>query len=100
MEITNKPTPQQIAAWKTEHGEVTRFSAHGYECWLRKPKRKDLSQALLAQRKDPLDFAESLANNCWLAGDPEMLTNDDAYLSLAGEMDDLYQIGKCDVVKL
>ena len=84
------PTAEQIASWKNKHGDVFLIEIEsGERCYLRKPIRKDLSAAQASARKDPMKFNESLLNNCWLAGDDAIRTNDDLFFAASQVLDEV-----------
>ncbi|CVK17152.1 hypothetical protein Ga0061079_11720 [Apibacter mensalis] len=76
-------TPEQIEAWKKEHGKVYELTvkvsdndvAIGY---LRKPKRDHKATALSMYKQDKiLECGEFLRDNCWLGGDQRLKTVED-----------------------
>lgn len=99
-EVTNiiEPTADDIAAWKTKHGDVYAVSIDGKTAYLKKPSRKAIGFSLSA--KDPIKAKELLLKDMWLGGDETMLENDSYFLSLAGEVDKIIEIKEAEVVKL
>ncbi|MDB4157972.1 hypothetical protein N9609_00625 [bacterium] len=95
-----KATKEQIEAWKKEHGDVFRFKSEKYDkaVYCRKPKRKEMS--FVSSIKDPLKFNEALLKACWLDGDAEVLTNEDIFLGMSGEVALLLEFAKIEVEKL
>ncbi|NRR90659.1 hypothetical protein HSX10_03675 [Winogradskyella undariae] len=93
-------TPDQIAAWKQEHGDVFRFKseAHKKAAYYRKPKRKEMSY--LTKIKDGTQFNAQLLKSCYLAGDKEIETNDDIFLGLGDNIIELLKFAKVEVEKL
>ena len=93
-------TPDQIKNWKKEHGDVFRFKSpkHDKAVYCRKPKRKEMSY--VSGIKDPLKFNEALLKACWLEGDDEILTNEDIFLGMSGEVATLLEFAKIEVEKL
>lgn len=106
------PTKEQIEQWKLQYGRVfilkfpprtrtirnPKFGESDGEpefieetfasekvAYLKKPTRQHLkfAQAALKKQNSELDFNETLLNNCWIDGDPEIKT-DDAYILGAG----------------
>lgn len=100
-ENIDKPTKEQIDAWKKEHGEVNiievaeeadKFEANtispdlddlprltGY---LKKPDRKIQNFALTVLPKNMIAAGKAIVKDCWLGGDRRLLT-DDAYATAA-----------------
>jgi len=63
-----KPTPEQIAKWKKEHGEIYRLVAGGVTAYVRKVKIVDMLHAVSIGVTDmDLRMAQYIA--CWLGGD-------------------------------
>lgn len=90
---------EQITDWKKEHGKIFRFKSpeHDKAVYCRKPKRKEMSY--ISAIKDPLKFNEALLKACWLNGDDDILTNDDIFLGLSGEVSQLLEFAKIEVEK-
>jgi len=82
-------TPEQIAAWKTEHKEVTevKVSVEDNElavCYIRKPDRNITAKALSLYHQDkPLQSGEFIRDNCWIGGDPRTKSDEDIAMSVA-----------------
>lgn len=93
-------TPEQIEAWKAEHGAVFRFKSAEYDksAYFRKPTRKDMS--FISGVTDPTEFNAMLLKLCFLAGDIEIQTNDDIFLGLGEDIIALVQFAKTEVEKL
>lgn len=95
------PTQAQIDEWKKAHGGVYEVAIEsGEKCYLRQPNRKDLSAATASSKKDPMKFNESILNNCWLAGDDAIRTNDQLFLAAAQELDQILDFKTATVKKL
>lgn len=93
------PTKEQIQQWKAKHGEVFEVEVDGKHAFLKKPDRKVLSYAMTQAQTNPLGFAEVILNNCWLAGDEEIKTDDSLFLSVSGKLDGLLQIKEAALKK-
>lgn len=100
-ENIDKPTKEQIDAWKKEYGEVNiiqvaeeadKFEANtispdldevvhltGY---LKKPDRKIQNFALTVLPKNMIAAGRAIVKDCWLGGDRRML-DEDAYATAA-----------------
>ena len=64
-------TAEQIKEWKETHKNVFAIKVDDADgrkhvCYLRAPKRKDLSAASVAGKADPLKFNEVILRQCWL----------------------------------
>lgn len=98
--LVGQATPEQIEAWKREHGEVFAIEVDGRVCYLKKPGRKDLSYASFAGKNDPLKFNEVIINNCWLGGDDAIRTDDTLFLSIGGEIAQMIEVKEAQLKKL
>jgi len=93
-------TKEQIAEWKAKHGDVFCVKVDGKTCYLKKPGRKALGYASMAGKENPMKFNEVLLNECWLAGDEEIKTNDDLFLAISPKMSELIVVKEAELVKL
>jgi len=74
--MVGQATPEQIEAWKAEHGEVFAIIVEDSVLYVRKPTRKDLSYASASAKNGGLDYIEALMKNCKLGGDETIITDD------------------------
>ena len=93
-------TKEQIAKWKAEHGEIFRITVEGKACYLKKPSRKALGYASVAGKDNPLKFNEVMLNDCWLAGDEEIKTDDGLFLSISPKLSELIEVKQSELEKL
>jgi hypothetical protein len=93
-------TKEQIADWKAEHGDIFRITVEDKACYLKKPNRKVLGFASTAGKDNPLKFNEVVLNNGWLAGDEEIKTNDDLFLSIGKKLQDMIEVKEAELEKL
>lgn len=92
----------QIQEWKKKHGEIIVYEVEDRRGYFRKPTRQELSYAGVVsnQMKDAVKYSESLMNACWLAGDREILENDEYFLGAAPVIDALAAAKSGEVKKL
>ncbi|MGH2645630.1 MAG: hypothetical protein ACRDE2_16895, partial [Chitinophagaceae bacterium] len=85
------PTNEQIEEWKRKYGKVFLLKVGDKECHLRMPDRTILGYAtkISMDDKNPLKFNEILLENCWLAGDNEIKTNDQYFLGASAQLEKL-----------
>lgn len=95
-----KATQEQIQAWKAQYGEVFKISVGDKSCYLRKPSRKTMGYAAMASKDNPLKFNEVILDGCWIAGDEEIRTNDDLFMSVSAKVGKLIEIKEAELVKL
>lgn len=103
--IIGQASPEQIAEWKKQHGEVFFLKTEDGEgkpriCYLRTPKRRDLSAASVAGKVDPLKFNETILRQCWLGGDEAIRTDDRMFLSVSGKIPDILEVAEAELGKL
>ena len=95
-------TPQQVNAWKKEHGPdsvfcyKTKDNVTGY---FLKPDRKIIAFATGSSKGDSMRFKEILAENCWLGGDDRIIREDKYFLGLSQCILDLVEIVEGELVK-
>ncbi|MDR2652186.1 MAG: hypothetical protein LBC68_07725 [Prevotellaceae bacterium] len=93
-------TKEQIAGWKAKHGDIFCIKVEDKCCYLKKPSRKTLGYASMAGKENPLKFNEILLNDCWIAGDEEIKTNDDLFLSVSSRIGEIIEMKETELVKL
>lgn len=93
-------TPEQIEAWKVQHGGVFQITVEDKTGYLRKVDRKTLSFASTLATKDPLKFNEVILGNCWLGGDEELKNDDDYFLAVSGVLSEIISSKEADIKKL
>ena len=103
--VIGQATAEQIKEWKGKHGDVFAIKVDDenegtHVCYLRTPKRKDLSAASVAGKVDPLKFNEVILRQCWLGGDEAIRTDDRLFLAVSGKIPDIIEIGEAELVKL
>ena len=69
-------------------------------CYLRKPNRKELSYASVAGKSDPMKFNEVILNQCWLASDEEIKTDDSLFLGVSAQIAQLVEVKEAELKKL
>lgn len=99
-EFIGQATPEQIAAWKEEHGDIFAIKAEEHVCYLKKPTRKAISYASVAGKVDPLKFNETLLRECWLGGSEEIRHDDDLFLAAGGVLGEIVQVKEAELEKL
>lgn len=91
-------TPEIIAQWKKEHGDVFKIEVEDKVAYLKTPTRKTLSFA--SSTKDSFRFNEIILKDCWLAGDEEIKTNDSYFLAACSKLDGIISVKQAELVKL
>lgn len=99
-QMVGQATPEQIEAWKEEHGEVYAIIVEDGVLYVRKPTRKDLSYASATAKNGGLDYIEALMKNCKLGGDETIITDDGKFMGASGQMASLIDIKAAAIKKL
>lgn len=94
-----KPTQEQIAAWKKEHGDIFEVSVDGRYGYLKKPDRKTIAYASSVQN-NPIKSNEIILNNCWIGGDEEIKTDDSLFMSVQSVLGNILEVKQAELVKL
>ena len=103
--VIGQVTKEQIAGWKEQHRDVFAIKVEDSEgklhvCYLRRPRRRDLSAATVAGQANPLKFNEVIMRQCWLGGDEEIRKDDALFLSASGKLPDLIEVAEAELEKL
>jgi hypothetical protein len=99
--LVGQATPEQIEAWKREHGDVYAITVDEGVLYVRKRKRRDLSYASsAAAKKGGLDYIEAVMKNCKLGGDDSIITDDAKFMGASGQMATLIDIKEAELKKL
>lgn len=92
-------TPDQIEAWKKQHGDVFRVEVDGSVCYLKKPDRKTMSY-VATLGNNPIRANEALLQNCWLGGDESVKTDDAKFFGVSAKLNEIVQIKDAEITKL
>jgi hypothetical protein len=99
-------TQAQIEEWKKKHKDVYLIKVKDEQgntksCYLRRPDRKVLDAAYKAMQKGSISkFNETILNNCWLAGDEEIKTDEYLFGGVAEKLGDIIEFAESEVKKL
>jgi hypothetical protein len=77
-------TDEMIAEWKAKYGSVFKFEVDDKVAYFKSPDRKIVGASTTAS--DNVAGNEMIANNCFLAGDEIILTDDGYFYSLSREL--------------
>ncbi len=91
---------KQIEEWKNKYGSVYKIEVDGRIAYLRSPSRKVIGYASSVGQKDPMKFNEMLLNNCWLAGDEKIKTDDSLFMGVAAKLADIIEVKEATLEKL
>ena len=97
--LVGQAAPEQIEAWKREHGDVFIATVGDSVCYLKKPSRKALGYASFASKNNPLNFNEVILKDCWLGGDESIKTDDAKFLGVSAVLTDLIEVKEAEIKK-
>ncbi len=95
-----KVDQEQIKQWKQKYGNVFKIEVDGKMAFLRSPSRKVLGYASTTGQKDPMKFNEILLNNCWLAGDEVIKTDDSLFMGVSAKLAEIIEVKEATLEKL
>lgn len=93
-------TPEQIESWKKKWGDVFCVTVGDKMAYLKRPSRQAFSAAAVVGKNDPMKYNEILLNNCWLAGDEEIKTDDALFLGVSTKLGELVEVKEAELKKL
>lgn len=93
-------TPEQIEGFKKEYGDVFAIEIEDKKCFIHKPTRQILDLAMTSSTKKSSLFNETILKNCWLAGDKDMVLNDDYFMGAGAVLDEVIQFKTAQLKKL
>lgn len=101
MEKKLNTEQELINELKAKHGQIYLISFEdGKRAYLKKPDRNILSMAMTKMQTNPLGFAETVLNQCFVGGDDEVKTNDDYFLGAATQLEALMEVKNAELKKL
>jgi len=92
-------TPEQIEAAKAKYKAVFEITVEDKKCWLHKPDRNVLDLANSASSKKSSKFNETILRNCWLAGDKDIVEEDDYFYGASTQLDELITFKNAELKK-
>lgn len=99
--MSQEITQEQIEDLKAKHGEIFMLEFEdGKKAYLKKPDRKVLSFAMTKMQTNPLGFAETILNQCFVAGDEEVKTQDTYFFGAAAQLEGLMEVKNAELKKL
>lgn len=93
-------TPEQIEQAKAKYGELFEISVEDKKCIIHKPTRQVIDLAVSSSAKKSSLFEETILRNCWLAGDKEIMDNDDYFFAVGKQLDDVIKFKTAELKKL
>lgn len=97
---SGQATAKDIADWKKKYGDIFEIGTAEKVCYLKKPGRNELSMASVVAGEDPYKWNEVILENCWLGGDEEIKSNDDLFLAVSRQLQELVKVQQSYIKKL
>lgn len=93
-------TPEVLAAWQKEYPSgVFELATGELKAWIRKPTRNEMRE-LTAKKTDPITYSEIALDMLWLGGDAAIKTDDEAFYSVSGVIQNVLDIKEAELKKL
>ncbi len=93
-------TTEQIQLAKETFGKVYLVVVEDKKCYLHKPDRLTLDNADAQGKKRSSMFNEVLMKSTWLAGDKEIITNDDYFFGASRQLDEIITFKEGEIKEL
>lgn len=94
-----RPTAEQLAEWEKKYKKVHHIVVEDKECWIKTPGRAVLDAAQIAAKKAPSKFDEIILKSCWLAGDKEIVYEDEYFYGAAEALSEVVTFKKGELKK-
>lgn len=101
--IDQRPTSEQVTAWRQKYKRVYVLQFHGWMAIMRRPRIMDLERAsMVADKKGAkkFDFNKNIIDNCTLYMDEGFKDDDFLYMALIMGVNEVAAIGQATVEKL
>lgn len=98
--LIGQASPDQIQAWKKEHGRIFKIEVDGHVGYFKTPDRKILGFAAVTGDKDPIKYNEAVMNNCFIGGSEAIKTDDSLFLGASAKLGELIQIKEATLEEL
>lgn len=93
-------TKEQIEGYKKEYQDIYLVTVEDKKCYLHKPTRQTLDLALSSREKKRSLYGETILKNCWIAGNKEILEEDEYFYAATSQLDDLITFKDAELKKL
>lgn len=93
-------TEEQIAFAKQQYGDCFQLTVEDKVCFIHKPTRQIIDLAHASSAKRTSMFEETILRNCWLAGDKDMVENDDYFYAVGNQLNEIIKFKSAELKKL
>lgn len=91
---------EQIEAAKQQFGDLFQLTVEDKTCFIHKPTRQIIDLAISSSAKRSSLFEETILRNCWLAGDKEIVENDEYFFAVSKQLDEVIKFKSAELKKL
>lgn len=100
-ELVFTPEEQKkIEAWKKQYGGMHYLALEGKRAFLRRPDRKIVAMVRSLGEGEEVATMELLLDACWLEGDEEIKTDDNLFLSVMPELQQILDLKAVTLKKI
>jgi hypothetical protein len=99
-EFKGQASAEQIEAWKKQNREIFELRIEKSVCYLKKPDRQTLKAMAAVAAGDPIKSSEIMLENCWIAGDNSIKTDDVKFLAAVAKLSELIEVKQAELKKL
>lgn len=82
------------------HGKLKAIMVEDKIALFKKPTRQIIGAASALSTSDPMKYLEMLAENCYVAGDRELLDDDDYFMAIMPKLNELIETKTAELLKL
>lgn len=93
-------SPEQVESAKKAFGDLFEISVEDKKCIIHKPTRQVIDLAVSSSAKRSSLFEETILRNCWLAGDKEIVENDEYFFAVGKQLDEVIKFKTAELKKL
>lgn len=95
--LKGEATKVQIELWKKKFPRIFKIQSEDSVAYVRKPNINDLRYASKAGMDDPLKLTEVLLKQCWLDGDEAIRTDEDKFLGVSSQMQEILKVAQTTI---
>jgi len=103
IELTRELVAQKfpdLKALEAAHGKLSAIAVEDKIALFKKPTRDILKMAAAKGTNDPIGYLELVGENCYIAGDRELLDDDDYFMAVMPMLNDLAETKTAELLKL
>jgi hypothetical protein len=90
----------EIDGLEKKHGKLTVIEVEDKMGLFRRPDRKTMSAASVMATTDPMEYVATIADNCLVAGDRELIDDDAYFYSVMPLINELIETKTASLLKL